>query len=146
MREGHFSGVPTLALEDSLVCLSAGPLRDRSVEYLAGVDAAIALLYRVLLKNARLAREGREPIGHGRSVTKLRGVNASLEPGSEWRRLVPDHEPARAPLRAAGASTRREARRARARDPRTDILLRPRSGDRSPAARDRSRLQRRDRR
>lgn len=103
MREGHFSGVPTLALEDSLVCLSAGPLRDRSVEYLAGVDAAIALLYRVLLKNARLAREGREPIGHGRSVTKLRGVNASLEPGSEWRRLVPDHEPARAPLRAVGA-------------------------------------------
>ena len=91
IRAGHQSGVPTLALEDSLVCVSAGPLRDRSEEHLAGVDLAIAQFYRVLLKMARQARDGQDPVGLGVSVAKVRGTNASLDPKQGWRELVPQH-------------------------------------------------------
>ena len=58
MRAGHFTGVPTLALEDSLVCVSAGPLRDRSKERLSTADLAIAHLYRHLIKSAKRVRDG----------------------------------------------------------------------------------------
>ena len=91
MRRGHFTGVPTLALEDTLVCVSAGPLRDRSREKLATVDLAIAHFYRHLLKTAKRVRDGGEPIGQGVSVATIRGVNASVDPSVDWRSLVPQH-------------------------------------------------------
>lgn len=91
MRKGHFSGMPALALEDSLVTVSAGPLRDRSQEKLSSADVAIAHFYRSLLKSARQVRDGGTPVGYGLSVSKLRGVPATLEPGADWRKLVPDH-------------------------------------------------------
>ena len=91
IRAGHFTGVPTLALEDSLVCASQGPLRDRSREKLANVDIAIVHFYRHLLKSAKQVRDGGEPLGSGVSVAKIRGVNARVDPETDWRSLVPDH-------------------------------------------------------
>ncbi len=91
MREGHFTGVPTLALEDTLVCVSAGPLRDRSKEKLATVDLAIVHFYRHLIKTAKQVREGGEPLGYDVSVATITGVNASVDPAVDWRSLVPRH-------------------------------------------------------
>lgn len=91
MNKGHFSGVPTIALEDSLVTMSVGPLRDRSQEKLSSADVAIMHFYRSLLKSAKQVRDGGKPVGYGLSLAKLRGASASLEPGTEWRSLVPDH-------------------------------------------------------
>ena len=88
MREGHFSGAPALLLEDVLVCLSAGPLRSRSRELLTPADAAIASLYRLLIRSARAAADGGYPIGAGVSVGEVRGVNASLPLESDWRSLL----------------------------------------------------------
>lgn len=91
MREGHFTGVPTLVLEDTLVCVSAGSLRDRVVEKLAPADMAIAHLYRHLIKSAKRVQDGGEPLGLNVSVATVRGVNASVDPSVDWRSLVPDH-------------------------------------------------------
>ncbi len=91
MREGHFTGVPTLALEDTLVCVSAGPLRDRSKEKLATVDMAIVHFYRHSIKTAKLVRDGGEPLGLGVSVRGITGLNASVAAGTDWRTLVPHH-------------------------------------------------------
>ena len=91
IQAGHQSGVPTLALEDSLVCASAGPLRDRSNEHLAGADLAIAQMYRILIRMARQGRDGQDPVGLGVSMAEIRGTNASVDPSVEWRSLVRQH-------------------------------------------------------
>jgi phenylpropionate dioxygenase-like ring-hydroxylating dioxygenase large terminal subunit len=88
MTEGHFSGAPTLFLEDVLVCLSAGPLRSRSRELLTPADSAVASLYRLLIRSARAAAEGQPPIGSGVSIAEVRGVNKSLPLNSDWRSLL----------------------------------------------------------
>jgi len=88
MREGHFTGAPTLVLEDVLVCLSAGPLRSRSRELLTPADAAVASLYRVLIRSARAVAEGDLPIGAGVSIADVRGVNQSLPLDSDWHSLL----------------------------------------------------------
>ena len=87
MREGHFSGAPVLLLEDVLVCLSAGALRSRSRELLTPADAAVASLYRLFIRSAREAAEGRSPIGSGVSIAQVRGINKSLPLDSDWRSL-----------------------------------------------------------
>jgi phenylpropionate dioxygenase-like ring-hydroxylating dioxygenase large terminal subunit len=91
MRRGHFSGVPTLVLEDTLVCVSAGPLRDRSKEKLATVDLAIVHFYRHLIKTANQVKGGGLPLGHGVSVAAITGLNASVDPSIDWKSLVPHH-------------------------------------------------------
>jgi hypothetical protein len=80
-----------LALEDTLVCVSAGPLRDRSKERLATVDMAIVHFYKHLIRTAKRARDGGEPLGYGVSTAGLTGLNASVAPGTDWRSLVPHH-------------------------------------------------------
>lgn len=91
MRTGHFTGVPSLLLEDALVCSSAGPIRDRQIEKLASVDMAIAHFYRSLLNMAKQMRDGQAPSMPKLSVNRLRGVNRTLDPSVDWRTLVPDH-------------------------------------------------------
>lgn len=91
MRAGHFTGVPSIALDDSIVAISSGPIRDRRHQIISSADIAIAHLYACLLKSAKQARDGMIPFGTGISVAKLRGVPATLEPGVNWRTLVPDH-------------------------------------------------------
>ena len=88
MGEGHFTGAPTLFLEDVLVCMSAGPLRSRSRELLTPADSAVASLYRLLIRSARAAAEGQPPIGSGVSIAEVRGVNKSLPLNSDWRSLL----------------------------------------------------------
>ena len=88
MREGHFTGAPVLLLEDVMVCVSAGPLRSRLRELLTPADAAVAGLYRVLIRSARAAAEGGMPVGAGVSVADVRGLHDSLPIGTDWHSLL----------------------------------------------------------
>jgi hypothetical protein len=94
MRAGHVSGVPTLAFEDSLVCVSAGPLRSRIEEKLSPADAGIAHFYRHLIKTARQVRDGGLPIGLGVSLAGVCGTNIRVDPDTDWRSVVPGNRKA----------------------------------------------------
>jgi phenylpropionate dioxygenase-like ring-hydroxylating dioxygenase large terminal subunit len=95
MRAGHFTGLPSLTPEDLVVAVSGGGIRDRCQEHLSTADAAIARMYRVLLKSARQVREGGKPVAYGQSVAHLRGRRVTLPQDADWRSLVPDHKPLR---------------------------------------------------
>lgn len=89
MREGHFSGAETLMMDDVMVSVSAGPLRSRQNEHLGQADAAIAQLYRMLLKNARAVSAGGKAVAEGMSVADIFARRATLEPGSDWHDIAP---------------------------------------------------------
>jgi len=91
MREGHFTGAINLVQEDLLVSVSGGGIRDRSREKLAPADLPIAHLYRVLLKSARSTRDGGDPVAYDMSVKHIVGRSGSLDIGTDWRQLVPEH-------------------------------------------------------
>jgi phthalate 4,5-dioxygenase len=102
MRSGRsFSGMPGLVEEDVVASVSAGPIRDRSRESLAISDAAVNRLFRVLIKCAKAAERGEDPVGVQEDVTHVRGAIGRLQPGVHWRALVPAHvrrTSARAPV------------------------------------------------
>ncbi|MDB6001607.1 MAG: Rieske (2Fe-2S) domain protein [Rhizobacter sp.] len=100
MRRGErWSGLPGIIEDDVAVCVSSGPLRDRTLEVLSPADAAFNRLYRVLLKCATRAREGADPVGLDRPVdsTRIAGANGVLTEGRSWRDLVPGHVALNAP-------------------------------------------------
>lgn len=89
MRAGHHSGMASFVQEDALLCMSAGGLRSREVEYLGTADMAIAQMYRTLIRSATRVAEGGKPIGYGLSVARLRGGRFSLPLDADWRDAVP---------------------------------------------------------
>ena len=91
MRAGHFTGLYSFTQEDVAVTVSAGAIRDRSKEMLSVADLAIGRLYRVLLNSVRHVAEGRPPVGANSDTKSIRGANGSLQPGIDWRTLVPTH-------------------------------------------------------
>jgi phthalate 4,5-dioxygenase len=106
-RAGHFTGIDSFTQEDAICSVSAGTIRDRSIELLCSADMAITRLYRTLLDCVSQLRAGREITGHRVDTTRIVGVAAPLSPHQHWRTLVPGHkvvgaaDPARA---AAGES------------------------------------------
>lgn len=88
MRRGHFTGFPNFTQEDAAVSMSGGPIRDRSKEMLSQADVAITRMYRVLLRCARRAAAGEEPVGVHTDVSSIIGACGSLREGEDWRSLV----------------------------------------------------------
>ena len=88
---GHFTGMASFTQEDAIVCVSAGGLRDRSREMLSTADLPIAQMYRTLIKSARSVDAGGLPVGLNVPTPEIRGAHATLEPGTDWRTLVPRH-------------------------------------------------------
>ena len=86
---GHHTGLGSFVQEDAFICMSAGGLRDRSYEHLGTADAAIAQMYRSLLKSARQVEQGGKPIAYQMSVANLSGGRFSLPVGTDWRSVVP---------------------------------------------------------
>jgi phthalate 4,5-dioxygenase len=87
MRDGSsWSGIASLTMEDTIVSVSAGAIRDRSRETLSTADIAITRLYRAMLG----AIESQE-VAHVDWV-KSRGFNVELTPEQEWRALLPGRE------------------------------------------------------
>lgn len=89
----HHSGIEGFVQEDAIVCVSAGGLRDREYEHLGTADAAIAMMYRVLLKSARRVEAGEKPLNYNESVADLRGTRTTLPVGVDWRTAVPRNIP-----------------------------------------------------
>lgn len=85
MRDGRtFSGMPGLIEEDVAVCLSAGPIRDRSREMLCPADIAIRKLYNALQRHVDLPDGALPPTDYSATV----GTRGTLESGQDWRSLV----------------------------------------------------------
>ena len=85
MREGRtFSGMPGLIEEDVAVCLSSGPIRDRSREVLCSADIAIRKLYNALLRHVDLPDGRLPPTDYSTTV----GTRTTLANGQDWRSLV----------------------------------------------------------
>lgn len=89
VRAGHHTGLVSFVQEDAIICISAGGLRDRGYEHLGAADAAIAQMYRTLLRSARQVEAGGKPIAYQASVADLRGTRVSLPVGADWRTVVP---------------------------------------------------------
>jgi phthalate 4,5-dioxygenase len=94
MREGHSSGMVGFTMDDALMCVSGGPIRDRTKELLTAADAPIAQLYRSLLRSVRRVEEGKMPVGASAmaSVAHIRGIHKEVPAGTDWRTLVPQHK------------------------------------------------------
>lgn len=92
VASGHFTGMPSFTQEDAIVCVSAGGLRDRSREMLSTADLPIAQMYRTLIKSARAVADGGLPVGYRVPTPEIQGTHATLEPGTDWRTLVPRHK------------------------------------------------------
>ena len=90
VMDRHFTGIMTIAQEDTLVCVSAGALRDRSRERLAPADMAIVHLYRHLLRTAKQVRDGATP-SFTVTLGTISGVNTTESADVDWRTLVPRH-------------------------------------------------------
>lgn len=88
MQRGHFTGFPNFTQEDAAVSMSGGPIRDRSKEMLSHADIAIIRMYRVLLKCARRAEAGEEPVGLHADFSLIIGACGTLQDGDDWRSLV----------------------------------------------------------
>jgi hypothetical protein len=59
---------------------------------LSTADLPIAQMYRTLIKSAKSVAEGGLPIGHNVPTPEIHGTHATLEPGTDWRTLVPRHK------------------------------------------------------
>ncbi|RYF83994.1 MAG: (2Fe-2S)-binding protein [Comamonadaceae bacterium] len=96
MRAGKsWSGLPGLIEEDVAASVSAGPLRDRSLEMLSSADVGITRLYRTLLACADAVEQDKPPLGIERGVdwSQVRGRHGVLT-SDDWRELIaPRHEP-----------------------------------------------------
>ncbi|VTU41580.1 Rieske 2Fe-2S domain-containing protein [Variovorax sp. RA8] len=91
MRNGEsWSGMPGLTEEDTVVTVSPGPIRDRSVEMLCSSDLAIAKLYRTLLRSVD---EQQPPVV---DWPRVRAANKVLAAGEDWRGMVPALAPSAA--------------------------------------------------
>ena len=49
-------------------------------------------MYRTLIRSAKRVAEGGLPIGYKVPTRDIQGMHATLEPGTDWRTLVPQHK------------------------------------------------------
>jgi phenylpropionate dioxygenase-like ring-hydroxylating dioxygenase large terminal subunit len=86
-----FSGYSGLIVQDAVVCLSQGPLFDRSTEHVVPADAAILRARRLLVRSARTVAEGGDPVGLDQHVSTEKVTSASgiIHAGGDWTDLVP---------------------------------------------------------
>ncbi len=94
-----WSGLTGLTQEDSVVCLSMGPVFDRSTEHLVAADAGVVRLRQRLLDSLELSEAGQDPLGlHYEDMTRVMGFDRKLKADESWqdhasthRRLYPAH-------------------------------------------------------
>jgi phenylpropionate dioxygenase-like ring-hydroxylating dioxygenase large terminal subunit len=105
----HFTGLPSFSQEDAAVSISAGAIRDRTKEMLSIADVAIGRMYQVLLKCARQAQAGGDPVGlRVPDVGRVVGVERTVPDDTPWQSLVPHHRRA---SQAVAATAPRDASR-----------------------------------
>jgi len=89
MKKGHFSGLPTLTLEDAVVGVTAGAIRPREKEMLCAADVGVAMLYRSLLRLPQQVERNERPSSASRSVAQLHGISVTGPLGADWKEYLP---------------------------------------------------------
>lgn len=96
MANGHFSGYTrNIIAEDVVVQASMGPIRDRTRDFLASSDVAIAMMRRMLLDimKAQQAGQAKRPPLPSKPADYF-PLDAVLEAGVDWRTRVARHRAA----------------------------------------------------
>jgi phthalate 4,5-dioxygenase oxygenase subunit len=91
MRSGtSWSGMPGLIEEDVAASVSAGPIRDRSVELLSTADVGVSRLYRALLACADAVERGEPPLALQRDIdwSRVVGTHGVIDERG-WMALLP---------------------------------------------------------
>jgi phthalate 4,5-dioxygenase oxygenase subunit len=93
MREKRsWSGFHGLTQEDSVVCLSMGPVFDRESEHLVAADAGVVRLRKRLLESLDRFESGQEPFGvNYEDMTRVRGFDKDLDAAAAWKEHARDH-------------------------------------------------------
>ncbi|MDB5082299.1 MAG: hypothetical protein JWP00_4223 [Chloroflexi bacterium] len=86
MKNGHFTGMYALFVEDFVIGESQGAIADRTKEKLGRSDIAIINARKVLIKAVREFQETREVFGQDPSIAydQIDAKNLLLEPGEDW--------------------------------------------------------------
>ena len=96
MKNGSFTGLTGVSIQDAVVQESMGPIIDRTREHLGATDAAVIRMRRLMIDSARRVQEGGEPLGLDKPVdyAGIRSAVATISKGTHWLSLVSDR-PAR---------------------------------------------------
>lgn len=87
-----WTSFPGVAFEDAVMGVAAGPITDRSKEHLVTADAAVVRVRRLLIEAAETVARGEMPRGSKYAdCTGLAAPDQMIEPGVNWRDLVPQH-------------------------------------------------------
>jgi phthalate 4,5-dioxygenase oxygenase subunit len=88
-----FSGITQFVPEDAAVCISMGPIYDRSYgdEHIVPADAAVVRMRRLLLHCADVVEHGGDPVALREDLTSVRASTGDLPVGTSWEALVPDN-------------------------------------------------------
>lgn len=87
-----WTSFPGVAFEDAVMGVAAGPITDRSKEHLVTADAAVVRVRRLLIEAAETVARGEMPRGSKHAdCTGLAAPDQMIEPGVNWRDLVPQH-------------------------------------------------------
>ena len=86
-----FSGFHSFTQEDAAVIMSAGAIRDRTIEHLCEADRGIGMHYRTLKEMARAGERGEDPVGLNADAMQIFAKTVMLKTGEKWQDHVPPH-------------------------------------------------------
>ncbi|NPC58297.1 Rieske 2Fe-2S domain-containing protein [Caenimonas soli] len=91
-QKRSWSGFQGLTQEDSVVCLSMGPVFDRATEHLVAADAGVVRLRQRLQQSLEVFERGGEPFGvRYEDMSKVRGFDKNLPGAASWKDHARDH-------------------------------------------------------
>ncbi|MEB3100562.1 Rieske 2Fe-2S domain-containing protein [Ferviditalea candida] len=87
MKQGHFSGVQGIPIEDFIVEESMGPIADRTKEFLGSTDIAIARMRRMFLKSLEDFKNGLPPFALNIKIdySKIKTNTFYVPKNTDWR-------------------------------------------------------------
>jgi phenylpropionate dioxygenase-like ring-hydroxylating dioxygenase large terminal subunit len=87
MKQGHFSGVHGIPIEDFIVQESMGSIVDRSKEFLGSTDEAIGRLRRMFLKSLENFKNGKPPVTLDKKIdyASIKTRTFYTPPNTDWR-------------------------------------------------------------
>ncbi|HLH75503.1 MAG TPA: Rieske 2Fe-2S domain-containing protein [Candidatus Binataceae bacterium] len=96
MKEGHWSGLRSLNIEDFAVAEAPGAIADRSREYLGSSDSTLIRYRRMMLAAVRAHMAGQPALGQEQEIdySKIRAVTLRNPKGYDWRQCDPLAPPA----------------------------------------------------
>jgi phthalate 4,5-dioxygenase oxygenase subunit len=87
----NFSGYRGIAVEDAAICVSQGPILDRSQEHLIYSDLAVIRFRRRLLDSVGRMERGEAPVGVAVDASLITAIDAPRPVDAHWRSLIPSH-------------------------------------------------------